>query len=660
MTIVRDHKPSTNRGEIDPILDRRSDLDAYSQAVKTMRDVFPLPEGGYTRAWGLEWTAALPSPTNNYQIIPFKLDEDNSYTMVAFAATVQVFKAGVLQASITIPHTNAQISDLNWAQSLNTLILFHDDVQTRRIVRGGDDTTWTIDNVPFLNIPTHEFNDATSGVGTAAARKGTSIAFASDQNDFVAGDVGNFIAGAFGGYAEIVGFTDAKNVTIDIVQSFPIPEDGVATDPPDDMPAGEWSIEDQIWSTARGWPNCGTFFQGRLFMGGGKSRPGTLLGSVAFSFYDFNRGKARAGDGIEATIDADQVPKIQQIQGSTKLKLLTTEGTYFLPQDAKTPITPTNIAIDRATKRKSLNVRPVEVDALTMFIDKTGHALREMQFFVEDQNFRTVATSVFSSHFFETPIGMAVRSADSTEEGDWLFLVNDPDLTGPFAGELILVSMFREQNVAGFALRPTSGSFRAVGVDNNEDVYVVVTRQKDAGAPVLATLERMNKLHLLDLSTRITTGLPTDTFSGLGHLEGRTVKVISDGKLLADVVVAGGSVTISEDATESVEIGIDLPDVRVEYLPPVINLENGTAASLKKRIPKVTLDLSNTTGIRVQDKAVPLQKFGELVFDEAPIPFTGEKHVAGIRGWAENPIIKISQIEPANMTVKAITMKVQL
>lgn len=56
------------KGELDPVLDGRSDLDVYYSSAKTMENCIPLPQGGVRRRPGLQYTLTAP---NEITIYPF-------------------------------------------------------------------------------------------------------------------------------------------------------------------------------------------------------------------------------------------------------------------------------------------------------------------------------------------------------------------------------------------------------------------------------------------------------------------------------------------------------------------------------------------------------------------------------------------------------------
>ena len=87
--------------------------------------------------------------------------------MAATDRNIRVFSNGVRQADVKIPHTAAQLPTTSWTQSLDSLFLFHEDVQPHLVRRLGDDDSWRDSVQAFTNIPTKDFND-TLGTGAEA------------------------------------------------------------------------------------------------------------------------------------------------------------------------------------------------------------------------------------------------------------------------------------------------------------------------------------------------------------------------------------------------------------------------------------------------------------------------------------------------------------
>jgi hypothetical protein len=54
---------------------------------------------------------------------------------------------------------NLVSAGISWTQSYDTLLIFHEDYAPRRILRGGDDATWTVDVWPVKSVPFFDFGN---------------------------------------------------------------------------------------------------------------------------------------------------------------------------------------------------------------------------------------------------------------------------------------------------------------------------------------------------------------------------------------------------------------------------------------------------------------------------------------------------------------------
>ena len=105
----------------------------------------------------------------------------------------------------------------------------------------------------------------------------------------------------------------------------------------------------------------------------------------------------------------------------------------------------------------------------TLYIQKSGKALRELIFSDTDLNYNSDNVSLLSSHLLKNPVKMALRVATSTDDGDLLMIVNGTD------GSMCVYSILKPQNVIAPSEFITDGNFEDVAVDI-EDIYVIVKR----------------------------------------------------------------------------------------------------------------------------------------------------------------------------------------
>ena len=163
MRLVR-YQTNFSSGELDPLLRSRSDLAQYQNGMERAKNVIVQPQGGIRRRDGLSFLHDFTGFTE-FKLIPFEFSTTDSYLLVFVPDRIYVFKAGVLQTNIngsgndyigSTGITSSMLDELNYTQAVDTLILCHEDLQTKRLVRNSD-TSWTLENLPFSRIPKYAF-----------------------------------------------------------------------------------------------------------------------------------------------------------------------------------------------------------------------------------------------------------------------------------------------------------------------------------------------------------------------------------------------------------------------------------------------------------------------------------------------------------------------
>lgn len=151
-------------GELDPLLRGRSDLAQYQNGLERAKNVMIQPQGGVRRRDGLRFIDDLTGFTD-FKLIPFEFSTTDSYLLVFVAGRIYVYKAGVLQTNINgsgndyvtaTGLTAPMLDELDYTQAVDTLIVCHEDLETKRLVRNSD-TSWTWEAVPFTNVPKYAY-----------------------------------------------------------------------------------------------------------------------------------------------------------------------------------------------------------------------------------------------------------------------------------------------------------------------------------------------------------------------------------------------------------------------------------------------------------------------------------------------------------------------
>jgi len=639
-------------GEIDPLLTSRIDINQYYNGLDKARNVLIQPQGGVVRRPGLEYVDTIPSaanPQNGCRLVPFEFSTSQSYMLLFVNNRMYIYKNKVLVTNInasgndylTTTISSSYITFMDYAQSADTLIVVHEDMQPKQITRGASDSTWTISDITFEYIPQYAFTiSTTSGAhNLTPSEVDGNITITTSGGTFSASDVGQYIEANDGiGRARIVNYVSSSEV--DAIVEIPFFNT-------DAISAGSWFIErgyEDTWSASKGWPRTVTFHQGRLYFGGSKSRPNTIFASRVARFFDFNPGETLDDDAIVATLATDSVNAITGLFAGRDLQIFTKGGEFFISQASLDPITPNNIVVSTATRRGAKEgIKPVGAESGTLFIQRAGKALREFLFSDVELSYISNNISLLSSHLLKSPSDMALRKATSTDDGDLLLIVNGQD------GSLATYSILRGQNVIAPSLCTVDGTFEKVAVDV-DTIYFVVKRTINGST--VYYIEAFNDDNTTDSNVLlIGASLPgTTTVTGLNHLEGKTVKVIADDVMQNEKVVSSGQIIIDSVPTAYIEIGLDyIPEVKT--LPVELKLSSGNIIAQRKRIVEATANMYLTQNLTLNGN--------DFIFTAGEF-YTGLKRRKPMLGYDKKGQMTFSQSEPLFFTLLGIEFKVSV
>ena len=152
--------------------------------------------------------------------------------------------------------------------------------------------------------------------------------------------------------------------------------------------------------------------------------------------------------------------------------------------------------------------------------------------------------------------------------------------------------------------------------------------------------------------------LTTDTLSGLLHLEGETVQVVTDGSVHTDKLITNGVITLDFQAAK-VHIGLKF----IGFLQPMAIEGTGTTGpgqTKNKNIYRVGARFSNTL---FAEFGTDIYEPEEFVFSEVPLNvgdptllFTGVKTLPYSDNWEEDKIVFIRQTKPVPCIVQLLML----
>ena len=673
MSRIVQYQSSFTMGEFDPLVKGRVDITQYQAGLEKATNVVCIPQGAIERRPGQQFLLDVSSDLGGsftaqqgLRLIPFEFSSVDSFMLVFVKlstsstnnAKMFVFRQGVLQTNInssgnnylTVSLGDISFDAITFTQSADTLILMHEDLAPLSIVRGANNTTWTASTIS-LTSPKFAFTKSVSEPAaniTPSSIDGTATISAS-ASIFSSGNVNQYINVKNGfGRARIVEFVSATSIKVNV--EIPFFNTSAIT-------ATNWELEagyEDVFSSTRGFPKTGVFHEGRLYFGGSKSLPNALFGSKVSDFFNFLEAEGLDDDAIFAILSNNSVNAITGIRSGRDLQIFSTGSEFFVQQSEGQPITPGNLTIKAATSSGSKpNIMPVSVEGGTIFLQRSGKALREFLFSDAELSYQSNNISLLSSHLLKSPVKIAFRRATSTDDGDLLMIVNGTD------GTMAAYSIHRSQKVVAPSEFITDGTYEDCAVDI-DDIYVIVKRTINSSTKHY--IERLDDDRTTDASFQLFDGSsdgnkPTSTtVSGLSHLEGKTVECVRDDIFLGEKTVSSGQITIDQVPTTYVEIGLH-HDVLAKTLPAEPRLASGTMVGRKKRIVAVSPVLNQTQNIAINGNEVSLKQF-PYTLDSSETSFTGRKRVTPLLGYDEEAQISITQTKPLFFTLLSLEYSV--
>lgn len=435
-----------------------------------------------------------------------------------------------------------------------------------------------------------------------------------NKKGFLATDVGRFIR-LFQGdgcwhAAKIVAYNSATSVDVQ-----PWGEPLYST-----RPVTRWRLG--AFSSSTGYPTNAAFGFDRLWMTGVRDFPTDVYASTPSNYEDMSpsdmTGAVTANNGILAR------PKLRNASpvgwmlftgrgmalgyGSGEMVLSSaTESDAFAAR---------NMKVLPATKRGSAFVSPVQVDSEVVYVTKDKKSLREFAYVFQADGYKSPSMQVFASHLGNRKFAQIVYQQDP-HSIVWCRMED---------GSLVGFTYNREENVLGWHTHSLGVSenethvmtafVEYIQVKPNDDgtsdeLWLMVKRTSTSKADGTFTINRyieklepfwtfgqsVNDAFYVDCGVKGTIDPPSDTITGLWHLEGMRVHGIADGIAFGyeqPVFVTNGTIQLSTVAS-NVTVGFDMPAYG-ETTDIQAGAADGTSKGKSGRINNLTVEVWDTAG----------------------------------------------------------------
>lgn len=640
---------SFNSGEWSPRLAGRTDLEKYRNAVATMENCYCFKHGGATRRPGTRFVAETRYSNKESHLLRFEFSTVQAYIIEMGDLYARFYKDDAriesppgTPVTITIPYAAADIGSINFTQSADVLYLAHGSYAPEKLTRTSH-TAWSITPLPFTGGPWLD-EDATITI-TASATTGPGVTLLASSALFLPGHVGSLwriMGAAVWGYVRITAVADTLNATCDVVADL-------------DAVGPSVSQAEGAWNDVRGWPACVTLFQQRLWFGNTTNQPDTFWGSQTSDYENFDPGTAQDNEACTFTLASNRVNAIRWMVPSRALLIGTTGQEWQATGgDVTIPITPANITAKAETPHGSGTLAPVQVQNVTLFLQKAGRKIREFSFDFASDSYQAPDVSILAEHITDG----GIVDMDYQQELDSLVWLVRAD------GVLVGMTYERQQDVIGWH-RHITGTAQDMSDGKFESVAVIpIADQDQVWCIVNRTIGGVTKRYVefldtssgfygaLNVDCGLTySGVAASTLSGLSHLEGQVVDVVGNGAVYPQKTVSGGQITGLSPMVTQAEVGLHYPS-KVLTLRPEGGADSGTSQGSRKRWSELFVRLYQSIGVTLDGDTIPFRSSADPMNQSVAL-FTGDKRISH-SGWDREGQVTIEQKQPLPFTLLAL------
>jgi hypothetical protein len=386
------------------------------------------------------------------------------------------------------------------------------------------------------------------------------------------------------GVAKITAFTDAKNVTADVLTDF------------DNTNAvTEWAFNS--FSDASGYPTAIGLYSERMCIGGTLAQPNTVFLSKLDQWENYQSSNNNL-DAMSFKLNTSE--NIQWLQEQGDLIIGTSGEEYKLgPDQPDKPLGGNNVKAITEGAEGSSALQAITVADVLVFLTRDGKRVKTIGYnFEADKLKARDLNSLAGTEITESKIRQIGYRQNPYSE--IYFQLNN--------GKVAIMTFDQDQNIYGWTLFETDGLIKSTtiikDVDGNDDVYFAVERViggvKDMMIERMVDRDFQNQKDWFFVDSGQTDILATDTniITGLQHLEGETVKVVVDGGIHADRVVSAGSITLDKvyPTGSIVHTGLGYRSYAQPMSLDSSDGVNSTMAKWKKQ-NKLSVKVRNTIGL---------------------------------------------------------------
>lgn len=489
---IRSISNTFNRGELDPTLFARDDLDIYDKGARKLRNMIALWTGAATIAAGTKYIDVVVdrengnAPITDYLFIKgfdftYDADAEITYTILIRKSNANVafdiYYNDTLQATVATSFYLATIiQSIHFAASHDRVLILQENHQIAQLKRGASHASWTLTLFSPRVYPTYDFSVISEATNyqaftfTLGATSGNT-SLTSSSAVFTANHVGGLFR-SLGGTARITAVASSTSASVTVLDPF------TATSCPGSLS----NLAEKLWnsdvttlpvSANRGWPARGVFYLNRLVLGRSLAVKNLCNLSTAGVYDNFDDSDLDGTVAFSVTFNGKGEQSIQSIIADDSILFTTANKLFAQSPLVESPLTINNVYFAPQSQSPASSIDAASIDNQTLFVSSNRTKVMQAMYSTGDGKYLSFPATMLSNNLVDfinsnatwEPAGISSRLYLATQDN----------------GSMLLYSTLQSQNVAAWSLRTTTGKFRQVIGDSRQS-HVLVEREINIGA----------------------------------------------------------------------------------------------------------------------------------------------------------------------------------
>lgn len=423
----------------------------------------------------------------------------------------------------------------------------------------------------------------------------------------------------------------------------------------------EWRLGS--WSETTGYPKLVVFHEQRLWFANIETRPQYFWASQTGNYSNFQPDNALFSGQIDNDtsfsfeIASEFAQSIMWMVSKGSL-LVGTTNSVFAVKGGTGGVSTSNISVQKQFDVPCEDTEPSLTSNEILFIERGGKRIWSTFYTFDLDGYTPIELTLLADH-----IGGQSKFTSITWQPSlrclWALREN---------GTIASCTYIRAQEVTGWAIHELGGTNPSVvsivnlNGETFSEIWMVIQRTINGNTEryiefITNVFEYIDKENAVFSDSSLEyDGVSTSVITGLDHLEGESVSILSNGTATANKIVTGGQITLDKSTTRAI-IGLGYVS-RLETLSIEGGSVIGTAQSSISRVVSVAIRFFETIGCQVGFRDDILE---QIVFRTASTPlsqspslYSGWKEI-DLRGGYDNEYgCYIEQNQPLPLTILSL------